>query len=207
MAYQIKPTKEIKETTGMVSIPVARNDGKKGKSGIAVQLPCISDAVLNVFMTNPAGRTFLADAIDSLRAKIASNIYAKGYTTIGSDEVGITALLALAKAEAESQRLTKESIGAWFDADMAPLLIAAIKEKYASSGISEDRIIKIISNFRSGYQVCAARPDNRSLPTAMRNNLLAQFDKFPEGYDNLVANKLLDILPEIEEASVTLEAL
>lgn len=192
------------ETNGMVQVPISRTDGAKGKSGMCILAPIVSDSVLTVIYNDPAGHEWLRSIVDSLRAKVASECNKAG-KTITSETIGVTKLLEAMKAEESSSRLTKESIAAWFDSDMSPLLQVAIAEKFGT--ISNEKVTKILESYKAGYQVCANRKDNRSMATAMRNTLLNQFDKFPNDYDNTIANKIIAILPTISEMTERLDAL
>jgi len=207
-SYIIRENKYIQESAGMVILPVARNDGKKGKSGKGIQLPAISDSVWAVFSNDAAGKQYLVGCLDGLRARLASKIYKENNRlALNASEIGITAMLALARADNATCQLTKESIAAWFLADLAPLLEAAIEEKYPTMGAAG--VNKILGNYLTGYQIAAARPDNRIWEHANKVQLLAQFDKLGEDYDHPIANKILAAMaaPEPVAVSELLEAL
>ena len=192
------------ETNGMVQVPISRTDGKKGKSGDCILAPVVSDSVLTVIYNDAIGREWIRSIVDGLRSKVASECNKAG-KVITSETIGITSLLAAMKAEESNSRLTKESIATWFDSDMKPLLIVAIKEKMGQ--LSSDKVDKILNSYKEAFQVCANRPDNRTMTNKMRDQLISQFEKFQDDYDSVIAGKLLEILPTIKEQSLDLDAL
>jgi hypothetical protein len=202
--YQVVATKDLPKAIGdgMTVYAVSRNDGKKGKSGIVCVAPSISDSVVAVFSNSSEGRAFIVDAIEGLRSKLISKLYAK-QLTVTDDAIGITALQLLAKTETESQRMTKEAIGAWFDADLGGLIGYAIGLKMI--GIADDKLAKLVDGYKSKFQTLAQR--EVSMPVAVKAQLIKAMELLPSDYESIIGEKVVEALTKAEEASETLAAL
>jgi hypothetical protein len=190
--YIVRKTSDIKDMEGFVMLPVSRNDGKKGKSGIAIQLPEVSESVLSLVFSHPDGKAFITDAIDSVRSKIASAIYAKG-EVITSDKIGIDSILAMMKQASENQRMTKDAIGNWFDSDLLPLLQDAIKAKLA--GISADKLEKFAAGYRADFQSLASR--NVIMSEEIKTKLTKAIALLPDDYDSVIGEKVITALNDL----------
>lgn len=156
--YTIRNAADVSEetiTAGHIKLPVSRTDGKKGKSGICIVVPEISDSVLSLVFSHDAGKEFFTAALDKVRSQIASSLH-KNSKLITSDTIGITGILEAIKAQNEATvRFSKEGIAAWFDADMDQLLSDAIMAKLPN--ISADKLDKLASGYKSDFQLLAAR--------------------------------------------------
>jgi len=205
MNYSVVATKDLPEAIGdgMTIYPISRNDGKKGKSGLVAVMPSVSDSVFNVFTTNETGKAFIVDAVERLRSKIASKLYAGGLV-ISDDRIGIDGLLALAKQETESQRMTKESIGVWFDVALGELVGNAIAAKMPH-GIAADKVAVLVDGYKAKFQTLAGR--DVSMPNAVRDQLLKVLGLLSDGYEHPICEKVAVALAEVQEASETLAAL
>ena len=142
-------TDDQKSEASLTILPIARTDGKKGKSGFCIVVPQVSDSVLHLVTTSDIGKAWIVDCINDMRSKLASSINKAGQT-ITSDKLGIDALWAAMKAESENQRMTRDAIGAWFDADMASLIAARVQEKMP--GIAADKLAKILESYKENFQ-------------------------------------------------------
>lgn len=198
-------TKDLPESIGdgMTVYPISRNDGKKGKSGLVCVMPMVSESVFNVFVNNEIGKAFIVDAVERLRSKIASKLYAGGLV-IDDTRIGIEGLLALAKLETESQRMTKESIGVWFDVALMDLVKGAIAAKMPQ-GIAADKLAVLAEGYKAKFQTLAGR--EVSMPNAVRDQLLRVLALLPDGYEHPICEKVAVALAEVQEASETLAAL
>lgn len=202
--YQVVTTKDLPKAIGdgMTIYAVSRNDGKKGKSGIVCVAPSISDSVVAVFSNSIEGKAFIVDAIEGLRSKLISKLYAK-QLTVTDDAIGITALQLLAKTETESQRMTKEAIGAWFDSDLGSLIGYAIGLKMV--GIAADKLAKLVEGYKGKFQSLAQR--EVSMPLAVKAQLVKAMELLPSDYESIIGEKVAEALTKAEEASETLAAL
>jgi len=206
-AYTVKNTKDLDkdlDTTVNTVLPISRTDGKKGKSGLCIVVPCVSDSVLSLVQINPVGKQFLINCLDDLRSRIASAINKNG-GMITSDRIGIDAMLAAMSKENESQRFTKESIAVWFAEYLEPLLAARIKERNA--GIAADKLDKAVAGYLVSFQVLANKPDNRNMHKDIRAQLLTALSLLPEDHDTVTAEEIAARLEVIQEASASLLAL
>ena len=202
--FQVVATKDLPKAIGegFSVFPISRNDGKKGKSGLVAVMPSISESVSAVFLNDPVGKAFVVDALASLRSKVASALHAKG-KDITSETIGIDALLALAKAETESQRMTKEAIGIWFDADLSQYIDQRIREKLA--GIAQDKLDKLVLGYRERFQTLSMREVN--MPLEVKAQLVKAMELLPEDYESIIGEKVAAALAKAEEASESLMAL
>lgn len=206
MVYTVTATKDLPKgytvPEGMTMYSISRNDGKKGKSGIVCVMPSISEAVRDVFSNSVEGKAFIQDRLEWLRSKVASALNAKG-ATIHDENIGITALLAQAKLETESQRMTKESIGEWFDADLAPLIAARIQEKM--QGITADKVEKLVAGYKKQFELLSSRECH--FAPEVKAQMLKALEMLPEDYDHVIAVKVAEKLNSVSEATETLAAL
>lgn len=202
--YQVVKTSDLPKPIGegMQVYAVSRNDGKKGKSGIVCVAPAVTDAVVAVFSNDPVGQAFIVDSIIGLRSKVISNLHAAGKTIV-DDVIGISAILAMARIEIESQRMTKEAIGQWFDADLTQLIGNAISAKIV--GIATDKLAKLVDGYKAKFQTLSQR--EISMPLVVKGQLVKAMELLPEDYDNTIAEKVAEALTRTEEASEMLAAL
>ena len=209
--YPILETKNVNQEvmpSGMVMLPISRTDGKKGKSGLCIVTPEISDNVLQLVMGNPIGKAWLIDCMNGVRSKIASDLNKAG-KIIGSANLGIDALLERMKVENDSVRMTKESVGAWFDADLKGLIEDKIKIKLL--GIAQDKLDKLTGAYREKFQSLCGR--DVSMSNEVKAQLLVALELLggdgdgDDVYDNAICNKLIEKLSEVKEATEILAAL
>jgi hypothetical protein len=202
MNYQVVKTTDAVVVDGMTAYSVSRTDGKKGKSGIVCVAPAISEPVATVFYNDAIGKAFIVDVLEGLRSRIISGLHA-GSRLISDEAIGVTAMLATAKLVVEGSRMTKEAIGIWFDADLTLLVSARIREKMA--GISDDKVAKLVSGYRTAFESLSAR--EVSMSAEVKASLLKAMDLLPEDYDSVVGGKVLSKLVAAEEAKEMLAAL
>jgi hypothetical protein len=187
---------------GHIALPVSRTDGKKGKSGLCIVVPVVSDSVVSLVIQSDIGKAWLSDGIDTVRSHIASVINKAG-NTITSDKLGIDGILAQMKLETESQRMTKEAIGVWFDADLAPLVSARIAEKM--QGIAADKLAKLVDGYKVTFQTLAGRDVSMAEP--IKAGLIKAMELLPAEYDHVIGNKVMEKLIDVSEATNVLAAL
>jgi len=200
--HTVTTTKDAVVSEGFTTVSIARTDGQKGKSGLCIVVPVVSESVAALVASSEIGRAWLVDHIDGLRGKIASGIHKAG-GTITSDKLGIEALLAAMKLETESQRMTKDAIGAWFDSDLAGLISARLQERM--QGIAADKLAKLVDSYKAGFQILAGR--DPSMAEAIKVSLQRALELLPEDYDSVIATKVAEKLAVVTEATATLAAL
>lgn len=188
--------------TNQTVINIGRTDGKKGKSGKCAIVPAYSINTLQAILSNEVGEAWVMSAVNDLRGKIATALVKAG-KSITETDVALTAILAAMRVETESQRMTKESIGAWFDNDLAALVDLRIREKMA--GISQDKLDKLVKGYRDSFQQLAGR--DVSMPDSIKNQLIRALELLPADYDSVIGEKVTAALLAVTEASVTLAAL
>ncbi len=202
MLFKVQATKDAVVGDGMVAIPISRTDGKKGKSGLCIVVPQVSDAAADVIFNDERCQDWLITAINGFKSAIASAINKKN-EAITSAKLGTDAILNAMRAETESQRMTKDAIGAWFDADLAQLIAARIESKM--QGIAADKVAKLVEGYKARFMALAGR--DVSTPDAVKEQLTVALSLLPDGYENTICEKVAEKLAEVSEATETLAAL
>src|SRR3990172_1213047 len=101
--YSVRSTKDIdtdKLETGMTTVSISRTDGKKGKSGLCIVVPQVSDSIIALVQQDQYGKAWLIDSINAVRGRIASIANKQGKLIL-SDAIGISGILAAMKADTE----------------------------------------------------------------------------------------------------------
>lgn len=197
----VSTTEEL--PAGYIRLPISRTDGKKGKSGTCIHVPAISDAVRSVIYNSPIGELWFSAQVASHLSEMASSLNKAG-NSITSEKLGVTAVLVSMAASLEAQRMTKETIGKWFDADLAPLVSARIQELLA--GISNDKLEKLVSGYREQFQTLAGR--DVSMTKEMKAQLIKAVELLPGDYEpSVIGEKVLTALATVQEASALLNVL
>jgi len=145
--------------------------------------------------TSEIGKAYITDCIDDVRSKLASAINKAG-NTVTSDKLGIDAILDFMRKESENQRMTKDAIGAWFDADLSGLIAEQIAIKY--EGIAQDKIDAYLANYRAQFQTLAGR--DVSMNDDIKAALMRVTDYLPEDYDSVIGGKVIEALSKVSSA-------
>lgn len=179
---------------GQSVIGISRNDGKKGKSGLVMVVEVVTVNTIQALLLNSAGEAWIRNCIESLQGKIAS---AASGSVIGkqvdSKLFSVESLLQVMSADVASQRLSKESIGAWFDADLAALWSARIRAKLPT--ISDDKLAKLLEVLRDSY--CALAGREVSMEEKKVEQLVSGIDMLGDDYSNPIADKVSAKLLEL----------
>ncbi len=202
--YYVVATKDaVLPTDGSsVAYAVSRNDGKKGKSGIVCVAPVITGNMVSLFLHDPIGQAYFTDCMAGLRSKIISALHSKGKIITGMS-IDLAAMLVMARTETESQRMTKEAIGQWFDMDLADRVMVAIRAKM--TGIADDKLVKLAEGYKVKFMTLASREVN--MPLQVKAQLVKAMELLPEDYESVIGEKVAAALAEAEEAMETLAAL
>jgi hypothetical protein len=200
--YNVVKTADATIADGNVILSIARTDGKKGKSGNCIVVPAVSESVLTLVFNHADGKAWITDCIDDLRSEIASAINKKG-EVISSDKLGIDALLVAMRTANESQRMTKESITNWFNADLAPLVASRICEKMF--GIADDKLTKLVEAYAEKFASLAGR--EVSMKDEVKAMLIKALELLPDEYEHPIATKVIAKLTKVEETTEILTAL
>ncbi len=201
--YVVQKTSDAKPGEGMIALPISRTDGKKGKSGMCIVVPDVSDAACAVIFNDERCQNWLRTAINDFKSSIASAINKRG-EVLTSVKLGTDAVLNAMKAAVESQRMTKDAIGAWFDADLAPLVAARIEQKM--TGIAADKVAKLVEGYKQRFQSLAGR--DVSMTDVVKAQLTTALELLTEEQgEHVIAVKVMEKLTEVSEASEVLAAL
>jgi hypothetical protein len=190
--YKVMETKSVKEPEleGFTLLPISRTDGKKGKSGICIQVPTVSEAVLNLVFSHPDGKTFFCGCIDKVRSGIASGLHKQG-NAITSDRIGLDGILAALRVQNEqSVRFSKEGISTWFNTDLAPVLNDAIQKKLP--GISIDKLNRTVSGYLEDFKLLAAR--EVFISPEIKTKLEKAMMLLPDDYEHIISERISERL-------------
>jgi hypothetical protein len=205
ISYVVQSRKSIKEVpVGNTMLPISRTDGGKGKSGNVMLVPVVSDTLISLIQANDAGKQFLIDAIDSLRAKIASNAVKNG-KTVDSVLLGIDSLLQAMAQENEGTRFSRKALEVWFDAHMRPLIETAIKAKNAS--MAQDKLDALCNGYLKAFGILAADVGNRYMDNGIKAQLIKALELLPADHDHFIAEEIALRLDTVKAPEAMLGAL
>lgn len=182
------------------AIPIARNDGKKGKSGLAMVVDALSDNSLQRVLLSDAGKKWIADSLNTIRGKLASAQLAIG-GTVSRETVNTDAIIAAMVAEAESQRISKDSIGNWFDSDLAGLVADKVRAKMPT--LAEDKVEEVVKAYRTKFQVLASQEPSMDADT--KAALLSVLDLLPENYSSVIGDKIMARMAKVDTSSLLMK--
>ena len=202
--YNVQKTTDLPDTLpqGNTVLAVSRTDGKKGKSGLCIMVPAVSDTLISLIQSNAAGKQFISNAIDDLRSRIASSLNKAG-KQITSDAIGIDALLVAMAQENESggRVFTAESLKAWFDKALRELVVSAVKAK---TPMADDKAGAIADQFHAKLALMTAKRDkagNRYISNQDKAACIRVLELLPEGYEHPVSDELAARLDAAKDAA------
>jgi len=181
-------------------IPIARNDGKKGKSGLAMIVDALSENSLQRILLSDAGKKWFADSLNTIRGRLASTVIATG-GTVQRATIGTDAIIAAMVAEVESQRISKESIGNWFDSDLASLVAEKVLAKMPT--LADDKVEEVVKAYRTKFQVLAAQEPSMDADT--KAALLSVLDLLPEDYTSVIGEKIMARMAKVDTTSLLMK--
>lgn len=142
--------KVLFKTTANVTAPMASQ---------AVSVPFLKDEVVaeNLLALTPHILCMLEDAQNEIiRAKLLET---GGSCTVHDSEITAQCCIAYLNEAAKGNRLSKESIAAWFTQNVADVLSIAIADKLGMSDIPSDaevkKLNKIVSDYSEKFQALA----------------------------------------------------
>lgn len=187
--FQVVKTSDAIVNDGQVMLSISRTDGKKGKSGVCIVAPALGVVDLQAISLNDTGKAWMIDCLNDLRSRMASAVNAKG-EVITEFRLNHDAMIVAMKVESESQRMTSEAIGKWFDADLAVLLADALRVKMV--GVADDKLAILVNQFKELFQSLSGR--NVAMPENQKNQLMKALDLLADDYDSVIGNKVTEKL-------------
>lgn len=177
----------IKRESKCVSVPVIADDDITGN--IDVLIPHIRGMLENV------QKAIVRDMLDT------GNIL-----SIPTESISIAECISYLESSDESGRLTKESVGNWFDSNIADMLAIALADKL---GVSENntaeeskKVFDIIAAFRGNISSMAggktsfpaqvAKQLKKALELAPSNDVIAS--RFMVRIDKMIENKEISLV-------------
>ncbi len=206
MTHQIESLKKLSKIELGTGDRLCRIIAKGGKIGAktmesqAAIVPVVAVSILNSLVNDPVGREYLCNAVADVQDSIIRSLVEKGKLAIFEEQIGLSAIIDAMKATNESQRFSKESIKAWFDAHMVIPLTDAIVAKYA--GIDNAKVNKMLAQYLDSFQVLAGR--NPSMPAAIKNGLIRALEFLPDDHDTATATEIVTRLQNVQEPTAML---
>ena len=197
---QAKTIPDDLDNSVYTAIPIARNDGKKGKSGLAMVVDALSENSLQRILLSDAGKKWIADSLNTIRGRLASAQLAIG-GTVSREIVGTDAIIAAMVAEVESQRISKDSIGNWFDADLAALVAEKVLAKLPT--LAEAKVEEVVKAYRAKFQVLASQEPSMDADT--KAALLSVLDLLPEDYSSVIGDKIMARMAKVDTSSLLMK--
>lgn len=197
MTYQIINLKNAVKQEPETGFRLCRVIAKKGKVGDRMMesqgciLPATRLNTLQVLLADTVGKDWLCGKVDEVVDSLVRKAVEQGKHNIFDDQISVGAILAAMAVQESATRFSKESIGAWFDADIAPLLREAILQKV--TGISEDKLDHLIKGYREDFQTLAAR--EVFMAPEMKAKLQKALNLLPDDYESeysLTAEKVFE---------------
>lgn len=203
MAIAVKTSSITEVGAGNVIISIGRMDGKKGKSDTSAVVPEFSVNTMQAILNAPAGLIWLIDAVNSFRSKLATAHCKKhGAMQFADSVVALSAVLEAMAVENASSAMTRESIAAWFDSDLAQLVSDAIAVRM--QGISGDKLEKLVAGYSEAFQGLSRAT---SIDDAVKTQLVKAVALLPDEYESILGAKVIAKLEALEPAKVDLAGL
>jgi len=197
---QAKTIPDDLDTSIYTVIPIARNDGKKGKSGLVMVVEALSENSLQRILLSDAGKKWIADSLNTIRGKLASAHLAIG-GTVSMETVNTYAIIAAMVAEVESQRISKESIGNWFDSDLAGLIADKVRANMPT--LADDKVEEVVNAYRTMFKVLASQEP--SMDADAKAALLSALDLLPEDYSSVIGDKIMARMAKVDTSSLLMK--
>ena len=197
---QAKTIPDDLDTSIYTVIPIARNDGKKGKSGMVMVVDALSENSLQRILLSDAGKKWIADSLNTIRGKLASAHLAIG-GTVSMETVNTYAIIAAMVAEMESQRISKESIGNWFDSDLAGLIADKVRANMPT--LADDKVEEVVNAYRTMFKVLASQEP--SMDADAKAALLSALDLLPEDYSSVIGDKIMARMAKVDTSSLLMK--
>ena len=197
---QAKTIPDDLDTSIYTVIPIARNDGKKGKSGLVMVVEALSENSLQRILLSDAGKKWIADSLNTIRGRLASTQLAIG-GTVSMETVNTYAIIAAMVAEMESQRISKESIGNWFDSDLAGLIADKVRANMPT--LADDKVEEVVNAYRTMFKVLASQEP--SMDADAKAALLSALDLLPEDYSSVIGDKIMARMAKVDTSSLLMK--
>jgi len=199
MAYQIETLKKLVKSDVPANMRLARlvakGKNKKLDESMGVFIPALSNAAVQLVTMDSIGIEWVRGKLETLQESLIKKQAESGKLAVFDSVFDTEAMLAAMKAENSTARFSKESIAAWFDANLREIITARIKEKMPN--LNESNVSRMVENYLAAFQVCAEREANRSMTPEVKAQLLRVMELLPEDHESPVALRIAEILPTI----------
>lgn len=180
---------------------------KRESKCVSIPLVAVSDVITNVTALAPA----IAEYLQTVQDKIVREKIDAGSANIAMADISIAGCIEWLESNNESGRLTKESVGQWFDAEISDSLAIVLAEKLGVTGVPTDnesaQVMKVLSTFKdkisglaggkTSYEIKLCESLKKVLALAPAGDILAtrfdaRLDKMIK--DNSTSVDILDLL-------------
>lgn len=169
------PMCNVKRESKCVSVPVITDDSITGN--MIALIPHIRG------MLETVQKSIVREALDT-----SSN---GNVVSIANDSISIAECISYLESSDDSGRLTKESVGQWFDSNVADMLAIALADKLGVSDVPTNeqsaKVLDIIAAFRSN--VAALAGGKTSYPAPIASKLRTALELAPN--DDVIASKFI----------------
>lgn len=180
---------------------------KRESKCVSMPLVAIDDVIGNVAALAPV----MVEYLHSVQDKITRELVEAGAVSVAMDAISIAACIDWLESNNESGRLTKESVGSWFDAEIAESLAMVLGEKLGVSEVptnaQSEQVLKVLGSFKdkvsalaggkTSYEPKLCESLKKCLELAPAGDVLAQ--RFTKRLDKMIADSagavdLMDLL-------------
>jgi len=156
---------DVKPTAQQVCISIARIDGKKGKSGMCVVAPRMTENTLQVLLMKPEGKAWFFKQVYSLAGNLLTAQHKAG-KLLDDSMINVTAL-ASAMARLAAEKLTVEQLEAWFDETLATALHAKILAAYPTA--TPEKLAAMVAGYKAAFAKLATKEPSMQVKTQLMN--------------------------------------
>ena len=123
---------------------------------VCVSVPMIPVSVCSDTRLHP----FFVEYLETVQDRVIKGLYEnrKGsLDRVSDDDISPDAMLAYLVAESAGDRISGDSIGAWFDSQVRDSLTVVVCEKLGTEDLDDPRVFKSIEQFREILSLIAAK--------------------------------------------------
>lgn len=177
---------------------------KRESKCVSLPLVEVAEVVANVVALAPV----MVEYLQTVQDKIVRELVDAGNASISMESISIAACVEWLESNNESGRLTKESIGQWFDSEIAESLAMVLADKLGVSATPTDaesaQVLKVLGSFKD--KVSGLAGGKTSYEPKLCTSLLKCLELAPAG-DVLAARFSARLNKMIEQNSSAIEML
>lgn len=170
----------------------------------AVCVACITDGLIkeNLTVLLPFFRSYLESVQDAIFKAMLEESYSKAFVV--AEEIGIPAIVDFLNTSSESGRMTKESVGIWFDSAITENLMVILANKWGISDNpskeEEARVFAVVKAYRE--KVSSLAGTKTHFNTKEKAQILKCLELAKE--DDFLAKKFIQRVQGMDDKAVEL---